>query len=108
MQLPQIPEGCQSNYHMFYVITENLRTRDALIAYLKEQGIGAVFHYVPLHTAPVGQRFGYRAGDLPVTEDLSNRLVRLPFYHGLLEKEQTDVVSHITRFANTHGARKAA
>jgi dTDP-4-amino-4,6-dideoxygalactose transaminase len=63
---------------MFYIITPSLDARDALIAYLKEQGIGAVFHYVPLHTAPVGARFGYRTGDLPVTEDLSARLVRLP------------------------------
>ena len=62
---------------MFYVLVPDLEMRDGLIAHLKEQGIMAVFHYVPLHTSPVGQRFGYRVGDLPVTEELSARLVRL-------------------------------
>ena len=108
LQLPKIPEGCQSNYHMFYVITPNLRMRDALIAHLKEQGIGAVFHYVPLHTAPVGLTFGYQPGDLPVTENLSDRLVRLPFYYAISEMDQMKVVSHIKQFATAGGARKAA
>ena len=67
-----------------------------------------MFHYVPLHTAPVGTNYGYRAGDLPVTEDLSNRLVRLPFYYAITEREQMEVVTQITRFATTGGTRKAA
>jgi dTDP-4-amino-4,6-dideoxygalactose transaminase len=108
LRLPRIPGGCQSNYHMFYIITPSLDARDALIAYLKEQGIGAVFHYVPLHSAPVGARFGYRAGDLPVTEDLSARLVRLPFFYAITEAEQMEVVSHVMHFAESIGARKAA
>src|SRR5690242_7704971 len=65
--LPTIPEGCASNYHMFYLLLSDVDARDGLIAYLKQQGITAVFHYVPLHTSPVGTRLGYRAGDLPLT-----------------------------------------
>jgi dTDP-4-amino-4,6-dideoxygalactose transaminase len=108
LRLPTIPEHCRSNYHMFYVITPNLQSRDALIAHMKDQGISAVFHYVPLHTAPVGMRYGYRAGDLPVTEDLSDRLVRLPLYCGLTEAEQARVVSCIQEFAARSSRRQAA
>ena len=109
LRLPTIPPHCQSNYHMFYVLVPNLDIRDGLIAHLKEQGIMAVFHYVPLHTSPVGQRFGYRVGDLPVTEELSARLVRLPFYCELAQTEQVEIVSHIERFlAGTVGRRAAA
>ena len=80
VQLPVIPETCQTNYHLFHLLTHDGATRDALLDHLKAQGIGAVFHYVPLHTSPMGQRFGFRQGDLPVTEDLSRRLLRLPLY----------------------------
>ncbi len=98
LRLPRIPDGCETNYHMFYLLLPDLKTRTELIAHLKEQGILAVFHYVPLHTAPVGQQYGYRDGDLPVTEDLSERLVRLPFYHDLTEQDQMEVVNEVTRF----------
>ncbi len=98
LRLPRIPDGCETNYHMFYLLLPDLKTRTELIAHLKEQGILAVFHYVPLHTAPVGQQYGYREGDLPVTEDLSERLVRLPFYHDLTEQDQMQVVNEVTRF----------
>ncbi len=108
LQLPMIPQGCLSNYHMFFVITQDPETRDALIAHLKEHGISAVFHYVPLHTSPVGSRFGYRAGDLPVTEVLSSRLVRLPFYYDISEAEQWEVVSRIKDFAAGAPRKRAA
>jgi len=108
LQLPYIPEDCQSNYHMFYAIMPDTRSRDALLAYLKEQGIGAVFHYVPLHTAPVGTKYGYRPGDLPITEDLSSRLVRLPFYYALSEVEQAEITSRIKEFASRGLRRRAA
>jgi dTDP-4-amino-4,6-dideoxygalactose transaminase len=65
-----------------------------------------VFHYVPLHTSPVGSKFGYRAGDLPVTEDVSSRLVRLPFYCAISEEQQIEVVARIRDFAC--GARHRA
>ena len=108
LQLPKIPEGCESNDHMFFVVLPDAGTRDALIAHLKEHDILSVFHYVPLHTAPVGSKFGYRAGDLPVTEDLSARLVRLPFYCELSETEQMEVVSRIKDFINNTVVRRAA
>jgi dTDP-4-amino-4,6-dideoxygalactose transaminase len=108
LRLPAIPECCEGNDHMFYVILNDADVRDGLIAHLKEQGIAAVFHYVPLHTAPVGSRFGYRAGDLPVTEDLAARLVRLPFYCELAETEQMEIVSRIKEFAAQGIVRRAA
>ncbi|MGB4726710.1 MAG: dTDP-4-amino-4,6-dideoxygalactose transaminase [Thermogutta sp.] len=92
LRLPRIPAGCQSNYHLFYVLTPDGPTRDALLAHLKSEGIHAVFHYVPLHTSPMGRTFGYKEGDLPVTEDLSARLVRLPMYYELTQHDQERVV----------------
>jgi dTDP-4-amino-4,6-dideoxygalactose transaminase len=108
LRLPTIPAGCQSNYHMFYVLMPDAESRDALIAYLKDSGIGAVFHYVPLHTSPVGSKFGYRPGDLPVTEDLSSRLVRLPFYNAISNADQMEVASRIKAFARRSSGRRAA
>ena len=104
-RLPRVPRECQSNYHMFYLLLADLETRTNLIAHLKQQGILAVFHYVPLHTAPVGQQYGYREGELPVTEDLSERLVRLPFYYELTEAEQLEVIGEVKTFL-TRKARK--
>ena len=109
LQLPKIPAGCASNYHMFYIMLPNSGARDALIAHLKEHGIIAVFHYVPLHTSPMGSTFGYRAGDLPITENLSGRLMRLPFYFEISETEQMEVVSRIKDFAaGAFGGRAVA
>jgi dTDP-4-amino-4,6-dideoxygalactose transaminase len=108
LELPTIPPGCQSNYHMFYVLVSDITERDALIAHLKDHGIGAVFHYVPLHASPVGARLGYRLGDLPVTEERSARLVRLPFYNDISQVEQMEVVAHVRNFAARSVARRAA
>jgi dTDP-4-amino-4,6-dideoxygalactose transaminase len=93
---------------MFYLLLPDLESRTNLIAHLKQQGILAVFHYVPLHSAPVGQQYGYREGDLPVTEDLSNRLVRLPFYYDLTEQDQMEVIGEITKFLMRTATRRAA
>jgi len=98
LRLPRIPEVCTSNYHIFYILLSDMQTRDALMASLKQHGIQAVFHYIPLHSSPMGQKFGYREGDLPVTEDLSGRLLRLPLYCDITEEEQVRVVQHITTF----------
>ncbi|HOP78481.1 MAG TPA: dTDP-4-amino-4,6-dideoxygalactose transaminase [Thermogutta sp.] len=92
LRLPRIPAGCQSNHHLFYVLTPDGPTRDALLAHLKSEGIHAVFHYVPLHTSPMGRTFGYKEGDLPVTESLAARLVRLPMYYELTQHDQERVV----------------
>lgn len=98
LTLPSIPAHCRSNYHMFYVTVADLATRTALIEHLKKAGILAVFHYVPLHTSPVGHSLGYQAGMLPVTEALSERLLRLPMYAGLEPAEVAAVVDAVRSF----------
>jgi dTDP-4-amino-4,6-dideoxygalactose transaminase len=103
LRLPHIPEECVSNYHLFYILLNNQETRNALMAHLKQHGIHAVFHYIPLHSSPMGNKFGYCASDLPITEELSGRLLRLPFYSDMTEREQGRVVSSITTFFETRG-----
>lgn len=98
IRLPIIPEYCECNFHMFYILVKNEDTRTALIEHLKRRGILAVFHYVPLHSSPVGISMGYRAGMLPVTEDLSQRLLRLPFYYDITVGEIEEVVNAIVGF----------
>jgi dTDP-4-amino-4,6-dideoxygalactose transaminase len=75
-----------------------METRDALMAHLKRNGMQTVFHYIPLHSSPMGKTFGYCASDLPITEELSGRLLRLPFYCDITEEEQLRVVRHVTEF----------
>jgi dTDP-4-amino-4,6-dideoxygalactose transaminase len=98
VRLPYAPQGCEINYHIFYILLRDETTRDGLMAHLKRNGISAVFHYVPLHTSPMGAKLGYRDGDLPMTEDLSGRLLRLPFFPELSAEEQLRVVSSIREF----------
>ncbi len=95
---PFVPEECEQAYHMFYVLLPSLSERQALITHLKERGILSVFHYLPLHLSEMGQKFGGKAGDCPVTEDISDRLLRLPFYNALTEEEQEQVVAAINDF----------
>ena len=83
LRLPVIPAGCQSHDRMFFMILNSAAERDGLIAHLKRRGIGATFHFVPLHTSPVGARLGYREGDLPVTESLSGPAAAAPLLHRL-------------------------
>ena len=97
--LPQPePEGLAGNGHMFYLFTRTAAERPALLAHLKAAGVHAVFHYVPLHASPAGQRYGRTAGSLPVTEDLAERLVRLPLYYGLAMDEARGVAAAVRRF----------
>jgi dTDP-4-amino-4,6-dideoxygalactose transaminase len=105
---PKVPDGCESNFHMFYVLLQDVHTRDALMASMKQDGIGAVFHYVPLHLSPMGEKFGYAPGDLPVTENLAGRLLRLPFYCDLSQEDQLEIVAHVTRFVTGASARRMA
>lgn len=95
---PVIPPHCQANYSMYYLLLPNRSLRDALLTHLSEAGIRAVFHYVPLHTSPMGSKLGYHEFDLPVTEDLSGRLLRLPFYYDLTTGEQSTIVEQIVSF----------
>ena len=94
-RLPTIPPDCASSYHMFYAILPTPEARAQLIEGLRERGILAVFHYLPLHLSEMGRRFGGRAGDCPVTERLSERLVRLPFYTSLSEEDQERVIEAV-------------
>ena len=105
LRLPRIPEDCESNFHLFFVLLPNAATRDALMAHLKSQGILAVFHYIPLHGSPMGLKFGYHEGDLPVAEDLSARLLRLPLFHDLTEDEQQRIVGCIAEFLRRESPR---
>jgi len=93
LNLPHIPEDCESNYHMFYILLPNQEIRNALIAHLKQHGIMAVFHFVPLHSSPMGQKFGGQVGTLSITEELSGRLLRLPFYYEMTGGEQVYIVN---------------
>ena len=92
VQMPFVPAHCEQTYHMFYMLFPNLETRQAAIAHLKERGIQAVFHYLPLHLSPMGEKYGGKAGDCPVTEQVSDRLLRLPFFTNLTEEDQARVI----------------
>ena len=96
--VPNIPEECNSNYHMFYLLTKDQSERDNLIKHLRRNEICSVFHYVPLHNSPMGKKFGYSGGDLPVTEDLSRRIIRLPLFVDLNMGEQTRVIRRVKKF----------
>jgi dTDP-4-amino-4,6-dideoxygalactose transaminase len=95
---PVVPRHCQQAYHMYYLLLPSLETRTALIAHLKSRGILSVFHYLPLHLSPMGRKMGGQPGDCPVTEDLSDRLLRLPFYNSLTDEDQERVVRAILEF----------
>lgn len=104
LRLPIVPHDCTTNYHLVYILLPTAELRDSLMAHLRQQGIGAVFHYVPLHTSPMGQKLGYRAGDLPVTEDLAARLLRLPIFHEITEAEQNRVIASMEGFLRSQTA----
>lgn len=91
---PIVPKECIHNAHMYYILVSSFEERSRLIKTLHEAGIKAVFHYVPLHSAPAGQKFGRTSGDMSVTDDLSSRLLRLPLWLGL-EKHQSYIVQQI-------------
>lgn len=98
IELPFVPEGCEHNAHMFWLKCADLEERTALISHLRERGVGSAFHYVPLHSAPAGRKFGRFAGqDLRTTSE-SERLVRLPMYFGLTRADREAVVDAVASF----------
>ncbi len=99
VQLPFIPAHCEQTYHIFYMILPDRNSRNNLIKHLKSKGILSVFHYVPLHLSPMGQKYGYQEGDLPNTESISDRLLRLPFYNEMAEEDQNQVNEAIRMFS---------
>ena len=98
VQLPSVPSHCEQPFHMFYLLLPSLEARQALITYLNALEINSVFHYLPLHLSSMGRRFGGKSGECPVTEEVSDRLVRLPFYNDLTEAEQMRVVAALNDF----------
>ena len=99
VRLPYVPDHCEQAYHMFYLLLPTLELRQKLISYLRERGIYSVFHYLPLHLSDMGQKFGGREGDCPVTERVSDQLIRLPFHNALTSSEQEIVIESIREFS---------
>ena len=98
IELPTSPSECVHNAHMFYIKCKDIEERTKLTAHLKEKGIMAVFHYVPLHSAPAGLRFGRFSGEDRYTTSESNRLLRLPMYYGLTAEDRNKVIAEINAF----------
>ncbi|MHB9026884.1 MAG: dTDP-4-amino-4,6-dideoxygalactose transaminase [Armatimonadota bacterium] len=96
--LPVVPAHCRQAYHMFHLRLPSPDIRQALIAHLKTRGILSVFHYLPLHLSAMGRKFGGSPGDCPVTEEVSDRLLRLPFYFSLTDDDQARVVEAIRAY----------
>ena len=98
IELPTIPKHCTHNAHMFYIKAKDLKERTTLIHFLKENEIQAVFHYIPLHSAPAGEKFGRFHGEDKYTTRESERLLRLPMYDGLKEEQIRYVASEVKNF----------
>ena len=98
VQLPYVPDYCDQPYHMFYLRLPSLAERQRMVAHLQSRQVNSVFHYLPLHLSRMGRRFGGKDGDCPVTEDVSDCLLRLPFYNDLTEVDQARVVTAIKDF----------
>lgn len=98
VRLPLVPSSTEQSYHTFFMLLPSLDSRRALIAHLKSCGISSAFHYLPLHLSDMGRRFGGKMGDCPVTEDVSDRLLRLPFFTDLNELDQAQVIAAIRKF----------
>jgi dTDP-4-amino-4,6-dideoxygalactose transaminase len=92
VQMPFIPMHCDQSYHMFYLLFPNLEKRNTAIMHLKKRGVEAVFHYLPLHVSPMGEKYGGKQGDCAVTERVSDQLLRLPFYTSMTSDEQRYVI----------------
>ncbi|MFL1455760.1 dTDP-4-amino-4,6-dideoxygalactose transaminase [Marinobacter sp. GN3S48] len=97
-ELPTIPDGCRANGHMFYLKVDSLEVRSNLISFLKEKGVMAVFHYIPLHSSPAGQTFGRFFGDDRFTTVESEKLVRLPMWYGLKKAQAQYIVDAVFDF----------
>jgi dTDP-4-amino-4,6-dideoxygalactose transaminase len=98
IELPYIPENCSHNAHMFYIKAKDLKERTELIQYLKEHDVNAVFHYIPLHNAPAGKKYGYFFGEDVYTTKESERILRLPMYYQLEETQVDYVIRQVENF----------
>lgn len=100
IKLPYIPSYATNNAHMYYIIMPNEKIRSEFIEFMKENDISTPFHYIPLHLSNVGEQFGYKKGDLPITEEYADRLVRLPLYADMSDEEVEKVIKKIDEFLN--------
>jgi dTDP-4-amino-4,6-dideoxygalactose transaminase len=98
VRLPVIPDYCEQPFHMFYLLMPDLERRQKMILHLREQGVNSVFHYMPLNLSDMGQKYGGKPGDCPVTEKVSDQLLRLPFYNDLTENDLEIVVAAVKDF----------
>ena len=98
IRLPYIDHACESNGHIFYILVHNLEERDLLMNHLRKSGILAVFHYVPLHSSPAGMKYGRTCGEMSVTNDVSDRILRLPLYYEMTDAEVKSVVAALYGF----------
>jgi dTDP-4-amino-4,6-dideoxygalactose transaminase len=98
ISIPRVPQHCTANYHMFYILTADAGERAALVTHFARAGILAVWHYVPLHSSPFGRTLTASMADLPVTDDRSGRLLRLPMYYDLTDQDVADVASALLDF----------
>ncbi len=101
LRRPIVPAGCVQNAHMYYILLAKPEMRVDLMAQLKQQGIQAVTHYVPLHLSPGGRRFGRPSGSLDVTESVGDRLVRLPLFTAIADDDVTAVIAAVSRWAGS-------
>jgi dTDP-4-amino-4,6-dideoxygalactose transaminase len=95
---PTVPENCSLNGHIYYLILEDVDKRNALLKFLNDRGVNAVFHFIPLHSSPGGLKYGKTSGTLPVTDDLSHRLIRVPLWAGMTESQVHQVISCVSDF----------
>lgn len=98
LKLPYIPPYATHNAHIFYIVLNNVKSRDFILDYLNKEKVKATFHYMPLHSSPQGEKLGYKRGDFPITERISENLIRLPIYAGMT-KEETNFVAKILKRA---------
>ncbi len=98
LRRPVIPADCQHNAHMFYILVESELVRNALLEKFRFAGVGAIFHYIPLHDSPAGLQYGRTCGDMTRTKQFAGRLIRLPLWVGLSEHELAEVVKVMTDF----------
>ncbi|MBZ0301249.1 MAG: dTDP-4-amino-4,6-dideoxygalactose transaminase [Anaerolineae bacterium] len=98
VRLPIVPDYCEQPYHIYYLLLPNVERRQALIEHLKAHGILSVFHYQPLHLSVMGQRYGGQPGDCPVTERISDQLLRLPLFNNFTDAEQSRVIEALHAF----------
>lgn len=101
LTLPKYSQEHQNKNHMFYILLEDEKTRDTLLGFMRSNGVYTVFHYLPLHLSPMGISMGYKEGQLPITESVAGRLLRLPFYTELKQNEQAEVIKHIYDYFST-------